>query len=135
MRIAIPTWNGRVSPVFDTASRLVVVEVAAEGEHSRFETDISEHYPPSKAMRLNGLGVDTLICGAISQPLAYMITNAGITLVPWISGWVDEVLQAFLQDNLFDVRFMMPGSPGQWGKGPPGPGRGRGRRRRGIHFP
>ncbi|MBW1714368.1 MAG: dinitrogenase iron-molybdenum cofactor biosynthesis protein [Deltaproteobacteria bacterium] len=135
MKIAIPTWNGRVSPVFDAASRLVVVEVGEEGEYSRFETDISEYFPPSKTMRLTGLGVDTLICGAISKPLANMVTTAGINLIAWISGQVEDVLHAFLQGNLFDVQFMMPGRPGQWGKGPPGPGTGRGRRRRGIHFP
>jgi predicted Fe-Mo cluster-binding NifX family protein len=135
MKIAIPTWNGRVSPVFDAASRLLVVEAADEGECSRFETDISEHFIPSKVMRLTGLGIDTLICGAISRPLAYMMTTAGIRLIPWISGQVEDVLGAFLSGTLFDLRFTMPGSPGPWGKGPRG-GHGRGRgRRRGIHYP
>lgn len=135
MKIAIPTWNGRVSPVFDTASRLLVVEAADEGEYSRFETDISEHFVPSKVMRLTGLGIDTLICGAISRPFAYMMTTAGIRLIPWISGQVEDVLQAFLRGTLFDPRFTMPGSPGPWGKGSRG-GHGRGRaRRRGIHYP
>jgi predicted Fe-Mo cluster-binding NifX family protein len=134
MKIAIPTWNGRVSPVFDSASRLVVVEVGEEGEYSRFETDISEHFLPSKTMRLTGLGVDTLICGAISRPLAYMVTTAGINLIAWISGQVEDVLKAFLRGNLLDTQFLMPGRPGHWGKGPRG-GHGRGRKRRGIHFP
>ena len=135
-RIAIPTWNGRVSPVFDTASRLLVVEAGEGGECSRFETDITENFLPSKTMRLTGLGVDTLICGAISRPLAYMITTAGIKLIPWISGQVEDVLQAFLRGNLFDTQFMMPGCAGYWGKGPGGGhGQGRGRRRRGTHFP
>jgi predicted Fe-Mo cluster-binding NifX family protein len=80
------------------------------------------------------LGVDTLICGAISRPLAYMITTAGINLIAWISGQVEDVLQAFLRGNVFDIQFLMPGSHGHWGKGP-GRGYGRGRKRRGIHFP
>ena len=136
MKIAIPTWNGRVSPVFDTASRLLVVEVEEEGECSRFETDISEHFLPSKTIRLTGLGIDTLICGAISRPLAYMITTSGIKLIPWISGQVEEVVQAFLTGTLFDPRFIMPGCASYWGKGPGGRhGQGGGRRRRGTHFP
>jgi predicted Fe-Mo cluster-binding NifX family protein len=135
-RIAIPTWNGRVSPVFDTASRLLVVGVEEERECSRFETDISEHFLPSKIIRLTGLGIDTLICGAISRPLAYMITTASVKLIPWISGQVEDVLQAFLTNTLFDPRFIMPGCAGYWGKGPGGRhGQGSGRRRRGIHFP
>jgi len=135
MKIAIPTWNDRVSPVFDTSSRLLVVEVDEEKECSIFETDISEHFLPSKIMRLTGLGIDTLICGAISRPLTYMITTAGIKLIPWISGQVEDVLQAFLKGNLFDPLFIMPGCAGRWGKGPGGRhGQGRGRRR-GTHFP
>jgi predicted Fe-Mo cluster-binding NifX family protein len=135
-RIAIPTWNGTVSPVFDTASRLLVVEADEGRECSRFETDITENFLPSKTMRLTGLAVDTLICGAVSRPLAYMITTAGIKLIPWISGQVEDVLQAFLQGNLFDLRFIMPGCAGPWGKGPGGRhGRGMGRRRRGTNFP
>ena len=135
MKIAIPTWNGRVSPVFDTASRLLVVEVGEGRECSRFETDISEHFLPSKIIRLTELGIDTLICGAISRPLVYMITTAGIKLVPWISGQVEDVLQAFLAGTLFDLRFMMPGCAGYWGKGS-GARHGRGMgRRRGTHFP
>ena len=135
-KIAIPTWNGRVSPVFDTASRLLVVEVEEEGECSRFETDITDNFLPSKTIRLTGLGIDTLICGAISRPLAYMITTAGIKLIPWISGQVEDILQAFLKGTLFDMQFIMPGCAGYWGKGPGGRhGQGGGRRRRGTHFP
>ena len=35
MRLAIPTWNDRVSPVFDTASRLVLVDVEQGAEQGR----------------------------------------------------------------------------------------------------
>jgi len=135
MKIAIPTWNGRVSPVFDTASRLVVVEIANESEIARFETGISEYFLPSKSIRLTGLGIDTLICGAISRPLAYMITTAGIMLIPWIAGQVEEVLHAFLNNTLFDPRFIMPGCASPWGKGPGGRHGQGGRRRRGTHVP
>ena len=135
MKIAIPTWNGRVSPVFDTASRLLVVEVGEGRECSRFETDITDNFLPSKIMRFTGLGIDTIICGAISRPLAYMITTAGIKLVPWISGQAEGVLQAFLAGTLFDLRFMMPGCAGHCGKGPGGRHGRRMGRRRGTNFP
>ena len=136
MKIAIPTWNGRISPVFDTASRLLVVEVDKGRERSRFEADIGAHFLPSKTMRLTGLGVDTLICGAISGQFAYMVTTAGIELIPWVSGYVEGVLQTFLEGNPFDTHFLMPGHP-DYGKKASvrGYGRGRGRRRRGMQFP
>ncbi len=130
MKIAIPTWNGRVSPVFDTASRLLLVEANEKGEQSRSETDISDYFLPGKVARLRGLGVDTLICGAITRPLAHMVTTAGISLIPWISGSVEDVTQAFLSGNLFHIRFFMPGSPGPRRRGSRGRrGQGKGRRR------
>ena len=104
--------------MFDTASRLLVAEVDKRRERSRFETDISEQFLPSKTMRLAELGVETLICGAISGQCAYMVTTAGIELIPWISGEVEEVLQAFLGGNLFDTRFLMPGHPDYREEGP-----------------
>ena len=129
MRIAIPTWKGRVAPLFDTASRLLVAEVDEGGEYSRFETDISEHFLHSKVMRLRELGIDTLICGAISEQGARMITTTGIKLIPWISGQVEEILHAFLRRNLLRTQFLMPGHPDYWDEGP-----GRGRMRRGLNF-
>ena len=37
MKVAIPVWEGKVSPVFDTASRVLVVEVQNRCEITRFE--------------------------------------------------------------------------------------------------
>ena len=127
-KIAIPTWDGRVSPVFDTASRLLVVELEDKKECNRFETDINEHYFPGKILRLTGLDIKILICGAISRPFANMMVSAGINLIPWISGRTEDVLQAFLNDTLFEMKFMMPGCTGNRVSGH-GKGEGRGRRR------
>ncbi|MEA3358334.1 MAG: NifB/NifX family molybdenum-iron cluster-binding protein [Thermodesulfobacteriota bacterium] len=131
-RIAIPTWNGRVSPVFDAAERLLIIDIKGKKECSRFETEISEANFPVRATRLKKLGVDTLICGAISMPLLYMITNVDIRVIPWISGRAEDVLKAFLDEKLF--QFLMPGTGRYRGKGH---GRKHGQtmgRRRGIHI-
>ena len=93
-----------------------MIEVGGEGEYFRFEADISEHVLPGKMMRLRELGVDTLICGAISGRCANMVTTAGIELIPWITGQVEDVLRAFLGGNLFDTQFLMPGHPDYWNK-------------------
>lgn len=130
MRIAITTLNGRVSPLFDSASRLLVAELDRNRECSRFETAISEPFLYSKVMRLRELGAETLICGAISEQGASMITTAGIELIPWISGQVEEVLQAFLEGNLFDTQVIMPKYLDYWQ-----PCRGRASRRHDFRLP
>jgi predicted Fe-Mo cluster-binding NifX family protein len=139
MRLAIPTWQGRVSPVFDAAQRLLIVDVADGSEVARSEKDLRAAFPPQRVARLKELGIEVLICGAVSRPLAGMIAASGIVLVPFIGGECDEVLAAYLDGQLPSPRFLMPGccGPGRgWrhrghGRGGrgfragPGPGRGR----------
>jgi predicted Fe-Mo cluster-binding NifX family protein len=109
MKIAIPIWKDRISPVLDTASRLLIVEVEAQREESRFETYLSEPELPRRCIRIQGLGVDLLICGAISRPYSTLLAASGIDVIQGISGHPEDVLQAYLQGNLFDSRFLMPG--------------------------
>ena len=129
MRVAIPVWQGRVSPVFDSARRLLVVDFADGAETGRSEQPLNEAFPPQRAARLKQLGIEVLICGAISRPLAGMIAASAITLLPFMSGECEEVLAAYLQGGLPSPRFLMPGCCGRgpgW-HGGFGHGRGRGR--------
>ena len=109
MRIGISVWQSRVSPVFDVAGRLLVVETESERETSRTEEVITSPFVPGKVQRLKELGINILICGAISRPLAAMVTHAGIALIPWIAGEVDQVLKGYLDGQLPNPRFLMPG--------------------------
>lgn len=113
MRIALPIWESRISPVFDTAGSLLVVEVSDTEEVGRTEERLNEPFPPQRAARLVQLGVDVLICGAISRPLLCMVTGYGIQVVPFVSGDADEILSAYLSGRLrgpdFPPQFRMPG--------------------------
>ena len=127
MRLAIPTWQGRVSPVFDSAQRLLIVDAADGSETGRSEEGLGSGLLPQRVARLKELGVDVLVCGAISRPLAGMIAASGIVLVPFISGECDEVLAAYLRGEIPSPQFLMPGCCGQ-GRGWRHRGRGRGGR-------
>ena len=109
MRVAIPVWNERISPVFDAAGHLLVVDIEDGVERIRREEAIQESLPPRRARRLVELGVDVLICGAISRPLASMLASSGVTVIPWTAGPVNDVVAAYLKGRLPDPRWMMPG--------------------------
>ncbi|MDY6973605.1 MAG: NifB/NifX family molybdenum-iron cluster-binding protein [Thermodesulfobacteriota bacterium] len=115
MKIAIPVWEGKVSPVFDTASRLLVFQVEDKKETSRFETYLNEQDLAKRRVRIQDLGVDTLICGAISRHFRRMIMASGINVISWISGSLEDVLDAYLNGNLFHSKFLMPGC--EWENG------------------
>lgn len=109
MKVALSIWNGRISPVFDTAGRIILVELSNGREIKREEHNTRELLPPVKVMRIKSLGVDVLICGAISNPLSALFDSAGIDLVPWVSGDMEAVLDAYKRDKLLGPGFSMPG--------------------------
>jgi predicted Fe-Mo cluster-binding NifX family protein len=114
MRIALSIWKDRISPVFDTSRRILLVDFENALESERTQESI-DHVPVAcRAARLKELGIEVLLCGAISRQLSFLIDSSGIKLVPFLTGEVDEVLEAFQKDELPHPRFMMPGCCGRY---------------------
>ena len=116
MRVAIAIWNDRISPVFDTSSRLVIIDVEQGAEHGHriiFELG-ADSSPTQRARRLTELEVNILICGAISRILAELVSASGVVVIPWVSGPAEGVLRAYLTKRLSDARWRMPGCRGRW---------------------
>lgn len=109
MKIAIPTWQGRISPVFDEATRLVVVETARRRELGREMRTLTCFDPWERARAIRLLGVRAVICGAISRPSEMALHGAGITVIAQTCGPVDDVLAAFMDDRLQNDAYVMPG--------------------------
>jgi predicted Fe-Mo cluster-binding NifX family protein len=112
MKVAIPIWEDRVSPVLDTASRLLVIDVENRKEASRSETYLEGLDLFRKCFRIQNLGVDILICGAISRPYFRELAATGIHVISGISGNPENVLKAYLKGTLSHSRFAMPGCRG-----------------------
>ncbi len=127
MKIAIPIWEDCVSNVFDFAGKLLLVEIENGKEISRSEVLLESQSLSQRVGKLKSLEVDVVVCGAISRILANMVTASGIQLLPYVTGRVDDVLQAYLTGQLVKPEFSMPGC---W----PGARRGFGRRRRGCRW-
>jgi len=108
MRIAIPILDSCVSPTFDFSHRLLLVEFEDGREARRSEAVLVPESSAQRAGRLRDLEVNTLICGAISRDLARSVTGAGIEILAYVSGPIDEVLKAYITDQLADPRFVLP---------------------------
>lgn len=109
MRIAIPLWQGRVSPVFDEANRILLVDILERQEQHRQEEILTARNPFERAQLLPKLGVDLLICGMISQTQQTALASAGIRIIPCICGAMEEVIAAFLHGRLENGALLMPG--------------------------
>ena len=109
MKIALPIWNDRISPLFDTSGRVLIFDIEGGSAGEWEEHDVQGLIPPMKVRRIKELGAGVLICGAVSNPVAHLVESAGIELVPWVSGPVDEVIAAFQMGELDRPRYFMPG--------------------------
>ncbi len=109
MKVAVPDWEGRVSPVFDVARQVLLVDLDDEDNGVRHTESLGSLGPHDRARRLADLGVNVLVCGAISWPLETLLTASGIRVVPLICGNVEEVVRAFREGTLENERFAMPG--------------------------
>ncbi|MFB3779444.1 MAG: NifB/NifX family molybdenum-iron cluster-binding protein [Bryobacteraceae bacterium] len=113
MKIAIPSWQGRVSPVFDSASSLLLLEIDKGREAGREEKPLTRTDALARAGEVLRLGVDVLICGAISAPLETALLSAGVRVHGFVCGPVEEVISAFLRGGLSGPAHRMPGC-GLW---------------------
>ena len=113
MKVAIPQWRGRVSPVFDVASNVLVVEIDDGIEQARQDVLFDAEQPQARAARLAKTGADVLVCGAISRPLEMAVSATGIEVIPQICGDVERVLAAFIDGRLDQGAFLMPGCCGR----------------------
>lgn len=127
MRIGIAEWQNRISPVFDVARSLEIIEVNVRNAQNadvvsdefasghknfiqlRHRISLDDCDPFCRAERIGGLGIDILICGAVSRQLMALLNARNIRVISNICGPVENILQAFIAGK-FDVEnFAMPG--------------------------
>jgi predicted Fe-Mo cluster-binding NifX family protein len=110
MKIAIPEHQGRVAPVFDTCRRMLVFSSDENEEVPVAEQDWSTETRRGRAIRLKELGIDILLCGAISCGIEDQIHDQGICLVAWLAGDVPTILKAYREGRVLDPGYAMPGT-------------------------
>jgi predicted Fe-Mo cluster-binding NifX family protein len=127
MKVAVTVWEDSVSTVCDFCSRLLIFDIEANEARNPLPLTFETQVWPTRVNRLRELGVGVLLCGAVSRPLERLLATAGIEVIAWLCGSVEEILRAYLDGGLSDTRFILPGL------GPSnGCIQGRNRRHRGV---
>ncbi|HOY57910.1 MAG TPA: NifB/NifX family molybdenum-iron cluster-binding protein [Verrucomicrobiota bacterium] len=109
MTVAIPVWQERVSPVFDAASRLLVVRRHRGRTVERKEFVLTAMPAEALARSVTELGVDVLLCAAISETLRTALERAGVAVETHLCGQVDALIEAFHAGHWRRSEFRMPG--------------------------
>jgi predicted Fe-Mo cluster-binding NifX family protein len=104
MKVAMAHWQDRISPVFDVADHLLLLEVEGRREIDRKSLRLASRSPFERVKELSDLGVNVLLCGAISLSLEKALIGAGIRVVGFLGGELENVIRAFLEGSLGDGR-------------------------------
>jgi predicted Fe-Mo cluster-binding NifX family protein len=107
--IAIPIFKSRVSPVFDTCTRLLLIDFDDNLQLSRKEFDLDNFSLHERLQVLEKNAVTVIICGGISDVFHAILSNSNIQLISGICGNINEVIKAHIEGRLDDPCFFMPG--------------------------
>lgn len=134
MKVAVTVWEGHISPVFDVFREALILEVQGGQIVSRFTQVVEGDNPEVKVERLRAMGIDVVVCGAISQATFEALRTLGIRAISFVSGEVDTIVAALLAGRLPSADLAMPGCRGRHhrfrgGRGPTGHSRPRAHRK------
>ena len=109
MKIGLTVWENKISPVFDSSSRLMIVDLnKTNAERIKYEMFDSAQLSLFIS-QLNLLEVRSLICGAILEFPWKILTNSNIKVFPFITGDAMDLVNAIAKGDEIIPKFLMPG--------------------------
>ncbi len=102
-RTAIPVFRGRVAPVLDTCTCLVILN------SDLHRVSIECTCLQSRLQMFENLGIQVIICGAVSEFLSRLLQEKNVRMICGIAGDIDEVIQAYRTGRLHLACYRMPG--------------------------
>lgn len=108
MNVAITVWGNRISPVFDSAQTLLVVEIRDKQVVDR-KIQLFQATMFNRCLRLlEELDVRVLICGALCEGPVRLLESHDIEVLPFVTGEVEKILECYVQGKDL-IEFAMPG--------------------------
>ena len=108
-KVAIPIFQNRVSPVFDSCTHVLVIDIEQGVEMDRETVFLDEMSLTERCGLFVKLEIVIVICGGVSEIFANMLMGAHIRLINGIAGDINDVITAFLGESLDKPQFYMPG--------------------------
>jgi len=109
MKVAFAFLEDRIAPVFDTAQRILLVEVDAAVIRSETIARLTAQEPLERVKAMSHLGVEVLVCGAISADLQQFLAAQGVRVIPFVAGDLKDIKSAWLLGTLEHGAYRMPG--------------------------
>ena len=98
--VGIVRMENRVAYRLDCADTIVVAERIARGTYRLEEATLSERDAIRRVQQIADLGIETLICGAVSGFVFRMFQHHGIQVIGGVIGDAEDVLHHYVSGNL-----------------------------------
>ena len=112
MKIAVPAFGEMIAATFDFAGEIVILDCVDSAIVNKQRSVFIEEYLPLRAAKLKELGIEVVICGAISNPAIVILQHHAIRVIAGIAGVIDTVTSEFLNGNSTLLLYRLPGFAG-----------------------
>jgi len=113
MRVAIPTFGSRISPRFDCAGNLLIVEIADGSVSGRTQQPLAEVPGWRRVHLLVSLETNVVLTGGIRRCDYFALLNSGMEVYAGLVGDIEENLRRYLSGNLPRFGFGFDPAAGQ----------------------
>ncbi|WP_321405081.1 NifB/NifX family molybdenum-iron cluster-binding protein [Maridesulfovibrio sp.] len=109
--LCLACYEDRLASVFDNAPELKLFRVEDNKICPAGYLSLPSKDPKDRTSAIMTCGATFLICGAICGCTMNELEQAGVKVIPWITGMIEEVLSAYQQNCLENL--VMPGCRGR----------------------
>lgn len=113
MKIAVPAFGDNVATTFDFVDEIVVFNYVNGSVTDTQRFVLGETFMPLRASKLKKLGINVLICGAISNSAEIMLQHHGIEVITGITGDIAVVVNEIVNGNIDQPQYRLPGFTGR----------------------
>lgn len=97
MNVAITVWENRISPVFDSAGTLLVVEIEDTEIVDRKIRLFQAGRLDRVVQLLRDLDIQVLICGALCAGPASILESSGVSVISFLAGDVETIIDLYVR--------------------------------------
>ena len=98
--MAIPRMGEHVAPCFEYCATMAIFTVESGEVVEQLDFPLRSRDPFDRVRLLREEEVDTIICGGVEGTYEGALHACGLHVISWVSGTVEDLLEAYLRGRL-----------------------------------
>jgi predicted Fe-Mo cluster-binding NifX family protein len=100
LKVAIPRFGEVVAPCFEYSATIAIFTLRGRKVIDQRDFCLQSRDAFDRLRLLRDQQVDTLICGGVQAFFEDALVESGVSVISWVSGSVEDLLQRFLAGDL-----------------------------------